>query len=328
MPQANHQTRRQSRSEALRACIPKSEDEWQRARRDRRFVTADDIVSWVSNIVMNRALPKDLQRFIDAATFYVESRKNEDEAHRKYEASAQTKCSVMTVRNYAYLVRSIIALMDQIYPKLRHRAFEAVLLHEYYRKEPEQFKSCFPSVKSLPEELASQALYIPFIVGYRLPGYKYNKICEALSTSVLKESEFLKFVSVLEDKKPIPHILPAPQQLQPPSTKGRHDPGHDNCDQIDCEPIQDDIDIIKYLDTEKMFAIPACVSDCKRFGLSEAIQQRSAIAAEEQYGCEPLNIPGVISFKFEWAICHDAICSLVLGSLPRYHAPEQDVSPP
>lgn len=64
-----------------------------------------------------------------------------------------------------------------------------------------------------------------------------------------------------------------------------------------------------------MFAIPACVSDHKRFGLWEAIQQRSAIAAEEQYSCEPLKIPGVISFKFEWAIYHDAICSLVLGSL-------------
>lgn len=78
---------------------------------------------------MNRALPKDVQQFIDTAPFCVETRKNEDKAHRKYEASAQAKCSVMTVRNYAYLVRSIIALMDQIYPKLRHRAFEAVLLH-------------------------------------------------------------------------------------------------------------------------------------------------------------------------------------------------------
>ncbi|KAF5021483.1 hypothetical protein F66182_6483 [Fusarium sp. NRRL 66182] len=318
-----------SRNEALRECIPKSEDEWQRRRRQRRFVTPDDINTWVSNLVTNRSLPKDLQRLIDIAIFCVESRKDEDKAYRNYAASAQTDCSVLTARNYASLLRGVIALMDQIYPKLRHRAFEAVLLYvplglaslAYYKQEPEQFKSCFHSVKIVPEEHASQALYLPFIIAYRLPEYSYNRIRKALGTSVLEEPEFLKFVSVLESRKPVPHILPAPQQPQPP-TEGRYDPVRDQwvptdagTIQNDIDPGEDDIDLTEHLDTEKMFAIPDCVSGYKRFDLPETIQQKSATAAEEQDGCAPLEIPGVVSFKFDWATCHDAVCSMVLGLL-------------
>lgn len=43
----------------------------------------------------------------------------------------------------------------------------------YYKQEPEQFKSYFHNIKIIPEEHASQAFYLPFIIAYRCPEYRY-----------------------------------------------------------------------------------------------------------------------------------------------------------
>lgn len=132
-PQPDRQPRllpQNKRQQALAECIPKSENEWQRARKRHRLVTPDDINAWVSNLVLlDRTLPEGLYRLINAAIFCVESREDEDAAHRDYEARASSKCMVRSIRNYVSLVRGLVALMDQIYLRLRHRAFEAVLLY-------------------------------------------------------------------------------------------------------------------------------------------------------------------------------------------------------
>lgn len=78
---------------------------------------------------MDSSSTPEMAHTVPIANPVVDSRKDEDKAHHNYVASAQTECSVLTVRNYASLLRGVIALMDQIYPKLRHRAFEAVLLY-------------------------------------------------------------------------------------------------------------------------------------------------------------------------------------------------------
>lgn len=128
---------------------------------------------------------------------------------------------------------------------------------------------------------------------------RYDKICKALGTDTLKKPEFLKFVSVRENRKPVPYILSAP-------LKNRYDPIRNTWSKDD---------LLEHFDTEKIFAIPDCISGYKRFDLSDTIRQKSATAAEEQDDCEPQEVPGVISFKFSWTTYHDAVCSLVLGSL-------------
>jgi len=115
---------------ALGKRVPKSENEWQKARGYLRFTTPDEINAWVSDLVsLSRALPENLRKVISLAIFCVESREHEDTAHRNYEARTSHECLLRTLRNLATLVRGLITLMDQIYLKLRHRAFEAVLLH-------------------------------------------------------------------------------------------------------------------------------------------------------------------------------------------------------
>ncbi|KAL5583756.1 hypothetical protein FOVSG1_015107 [Fusarium oxysporum f. sp. vasinfectum] len=271
----------------LKDSIPKTEDEWQSARRRRRFVTVEDINIWISNLILlDEALPDGIRRFINVAIFCVESGKDEVVAHRNYEARVSATCSVISIRNYACLVRGVIALIDQVYPQLRHRAFEAVLLYAplnlaslaAYKQEPDQFKSHFQSIKILPEEHASQALYIPFLVAYKLSTYSYDEVCKALGTYTLPRTEFLRFVSVIENQKPVPHILPAP-------TKNRYDPIRDRW-------AKGDMDIYKHINTEAMFAIPDSMAGYKCFNLSETIQQKASEAAEEQDGCVPLDIPG------------------------------------
>jgi hypothetical protein len=114
----------------LKENIPRTEDEWQKARKRQRFLTSDDINTWVSNLVLlDRALPEPLQRFINAAIFCVESCMDEDKAIQNYKARIGTECSIRSLRNYKVLILSIIALMDEVYIRLRHRAFEAVLLY-------------------------------------------------------------------------------------------------------------------------------------------------------------------------------------------------------
>ncbi|KAF4461409.1 hypothetical protein FALBO_11797 [Fusarium albosuccineum] len=310
---------RQETFAKLDKCIPKDEDQWQESRRRRNFETPEDIYRTVSALVEDRLLPLDLRRLVYIAVCCVEHRKNEAEAYRNYRARVDNQDpGELTIRNYMSLVRGVIALTDDLYLTLRHRAFEAVLLVAplglaslgYYRQLPDRFKSCFPRIKIIPEEQASLPLYLPFIVTCRHPEYKYNDVCEALDTSVLDNGEFVKFVSVLESKKPIPHILPAPPGSQlPVSTKRKvYDPIRD-------EWLDEEVDMAEHFNTEELYAIPDRITGYKVFDIPETIQQKAAIAAKEQDGCVPQEISGVISFRFDWSTHHDVVCSQVLGAI-------------
>lgn len=115
---------------------------------------------------------------------------------------------------------------------------------------------------------------------------------------------------MIENQKPVPHILPAP-------TKNRYDPIRDRW-------AKGDMDIYKHINTEAMFAIPDSMAGYKCFNLSETIQQKASEAAEEQDGCVPLDIPGVRIFRFDWTSYHDAVNSPVLGLLVRKPIVVQD----
>lgn len=127
-----HPQPRDERQEALAKldeCIPKTEDEWQRVRRDHGFATSADVCKVVSALVKDDLVNENLQRIIYIAIFCVESRTNEAEAYSNYKSRAKTECSVISIRSYMSLLRTVIALVDEVYPKLRHRAFEAFLLY-------------------------------------------------------------------------------------------------------------------------------------------------------------------------------------------------------
>lgn len=111
-------------------CIPKTEEQWQEARRRNGFQTSEDIDRTVLALVQDGSMRSDLRRFIYIAVCCVDHRKNEAEAYRKYRARVHSKdLTELTIRNYMSLVRGVIALMDELYPRMHHRAFEAVLLY-------------------------------------------------------------------------------------------------------------------------------------------------------------------------------------------------------
>ncbi|KAI8717985.1 hypothetical protein NCS52_00876000 [Fusarium sp. LHS14.1] len=306
----------------LDACIPKNEDQWQAARRDHGFETPEDVHTMVSSLIQDTSLPLDLRRFVYIAVCCVECRKNEGEAFRNYRARTQTESGDLTIRNYMTLVRGMIALMDRCYSIIQHRAFEALLLFAplnlhslgYYKKAPERFEACFPRDIVNFEVQASLPLYLPFIITSRHPEYKYDEVCRALCTGLFDEKAYVEFVSTLDRLKRVPGALPAPQKSEPPvSSKGARYDAIRGIWVNDANDV-DDVDVTEYVNTE-IYAIPDRHTGYKVFDISEIIQQNAAMAAKEQAGCVPQEIPGVVSFKFDWSTHHDIVCSQVLGAL-------------
>ncbi|RSL78623.1 hypothetical protein CDV31_017256 [Fusarium ambrosium] len=304
----------------LDVCIPKNEDQWQAARRNHGFETPEDVCTTVSALIQDGLLPPDLRRFIYIAVCCVECRKDEDEAFRNYRARTQAKtCSDLTIRNYMSLVRGIIALVDQRYSIIQHRAFEALVLYaplslkslSHYKQAPGRFEACFPKNAVSFEVQASLPLYLPFIITSRCPQYKYVEVCTALHTKLFDENAFIEFALALDRMKCVTSSLPAPQEPQPlVSSEGAH---YDAVRGIWVNDV-DDVDVTEYVNTE-IYAIPSRLTSYKVFDISEIIQQNAATAAKEQVGCAPQEIPGVVSFKFDWSTHHDVVCSQVLGML-------------
>lgn len=129
-PQPQPRNHRQEALKKLDDCIPKNEDQWQEARRRHDFKTPEDIHRMVSALVKDGPLPSDLQRFIYVAVCCVD-RYCGDKAkgYSNYRARVRAEnLAEFTIDNYMSLVLGIISLTDELYPTLRHRAFEAILL--------------------------------------------------------------------------------------------------------------------------------------------------------------------------------------------------------
>jgi hypothetical protein len=133
-----NQRERLSRQQAvafnrLNESIPKDDNQWQEARKVHRFATPEDVNRTVLCLVQDiqgEFLPEDLRRLIYIAVCCVDHRENEAEAYRKYRTRVHAKDDLkeFTIRNYMSLVRGLVAVMDKLYLKSRHRAFEASLL--------------------------------------------------------------------------------------------------------------------------------------------------------------------------------------------------------
>ncbi|KAH7268743.1 hypothetical protein B0J15DRAFT_232421 [Fusarium solani] len=310
---------RQAALRKLNERMPKNEDEWQKARQEHHFATPEDVYRTVSSLVQDvddRLLPQHLRRFVCLTVCCVDHHCGDKErAYRNYRAHIGRELGELTINNYMHLARSAIGLMDELYPTLRHLAFEGVLLFaslsfsdlEYYRNEPAKFKSCFSKINIVPEEHASLALYPPFLVISRRPEYwdKYDLVCEALNIRCLPKAELLKFTSVLESKKPVPHALPSP-----------HSPRKRLYDVVrDIWVDEDDANSTTCFDTEVMFPISDCIIGYKVFRIPETIQQEAASAGKVQGDCVRQDLRNAVVFRFGWSPCHSNVAKHVYKEL-------------
>ncbi|RSL89661.1 hypothetical protein CEP52_014838 [Fusarium oligoseptatum] len=286
--------------------IPKDEHQWREARQMQRFETPEDVYRTVSSLIRDNQdalLHEDLRRLVAIADCCVESRKDETKAYRKYRSrfgyglADNIRPTDYTIRNYMSLVRGLVTLIDQVYPRLRHRAFEAVLYAPlnlpalgYYKQEPDQFKSCFRRSKIVPEVQASLTPNLAFIVAIRHPELPYKAVCEALNTKVLGEEEHLRFVSVFQSQRPIPYMLLDPASLD---NKSRYDTARDQWRFVTVP------DLVGY----ELFAIP------------ESIQQTIATAGKQQDDCVRQEVPGAAVVRFKWSRDHEEAVSQVVSEL-------------
>ncbi|RSL93038.1 hypothetical protein CDV31_014891 [Fusarium ambrosium] len=287
--------------------IPKHEHQWQEARRMQRFETPEEVYRTVSSLIRDNQdalLRDDLRRLVAIADCCVESRKDETEAYRRYRsrfgdglADSTIRPTDYTIRNYMSLVRGLVALIDKLYVRLRHRAFESVLhiplgfpALSYYRKEPDEFKSCFGRSKIVPEVQASLTPYLPFIVAPRHPELPYEAVCEALGTKVFGEEEYLRFISVFQSQRPIPYMLPDPTS---PDNKGRYDTARGQWCFVTIP------DLVGY----KPFMIP------------ESIRQTIATAGKQQDDGVRQEVPGAAVVRFRWSRDHEEAVSQVVNEL-------------
>ncbi|KAF6528240.1 hypothetical protein IWW34DRAFT_859468 [Fusarium oxysporum f. sp. albedinis] len=273
----------------LNESIPKDENQWQEAREVHRFATPEDVHRTVSSLVQDiqgEFLPEDLRRLIYIAVCCVEHSENEAEAYRKYRSRVHAKDDLreFTIRNYMSLVRGLVALMDELYPRSRHRSFEGTLLYApltlgalgHYKQAPDQFKSSFSTAAIALEVQASLPLYLPFIVATRHPEHPYETVCRALGTNILSKEDYFKFVSVLQRGGP-----------------GRYDPVRDQW-------------------------LPVTVPNLagfKPFEIPESIQQIIARAGKQQDDPASQDIPGAIIFTFRWSRDHQKVVDRVIDIL-------------
>ncbi|KAF4449541.1 hypothetical protein F53441_7200 [Fusarium austroafricanum] len=230
----------------LRDRIPQDENQWQEKRELHRFSAADDVLEKTKKLLNYVVTNQDTRRFLCLATCRVDWHlKQRAKAYARFKTEMNSSVSELTIMAYMKSIRGVLQSMDSLYRRrLRHRAFEAVLLYapigtshiNIYEQNPEDFLSCFPTwTRVEPEIQASLALHPAFLIKYRHPEHRYDDICEALGITVLDEGEFTKFVSVLQSGKPIPYALPLPGQLQfqdssmaSSSDQGRYDPVRDS----------------------------------------------------------------------------------------------------
>ncbi|KAF4990635.1 hypothetical protein FDECE_14300 [Fusarium decemcellulare] len=225
----------------LREGIPKDEDQWRQMRQQHDFDTAEAVVKKVTDIVEDKTPNQGLRNFIRLAICCVEwHRGQKTAAYDNYRSHVSSDILEFTIEKYMTSVRNVIQSLDKVYLRgLRHRTFEAFFLYSrigpsflnHYNKSPQEFEACFPT-SAAAEIQGSLALSAAFIVRYRHPQqYRYDEICEALGTHVLGEDEYSRFAQVLASGKPIPRLLPLPEQSQGPlsssSTRGHYDPVRD-----------------------------------------------------------------------------------------------------
>ncbi|KAF5635783.1 hypothetical protein F52700_5095 [Fusarium sp. NRRL 52700] len=133
----------------------------------------------------------------------------------------------LMIQRYMSAVRAMVQAMERVcILGSRHRVYEGALLYSrislssltQYTNVTRYFESCFPTFSCIyPEIQASLPLAPTFILKYRHPPYRFGDICAGLSTEVLDEDDYARFVSVLESGRPVPTVLSLPANAPYPA---------------------------------------------------------------------------------------------------------------
>ncbi|KAI7762652.1 hypothetical protein LZL87_013735 [Fusarium oxysporum] len=288
----------------LRDSVPQNETQWQQARQLHRYATAEHVFQKTKDILENRIAKQDLRNFISIATCCVYWHLNRKKDAYDYFKLQIGQATELTIQRYMSSVRSMVQAMNPLYLRgLKHRVFEAILLYSrispsfltYYTKGIDAFNSCFPNlVNPEPETQASLALSPAFILKYQHP--EHRDICQALGITVLDEEAYANFVSVLDSGRPVPYILPLPEQVAPaaPSVgQGQHNPGREltvNLQSHDTLALSDGF-----------------ASLFKAFDTSEALQKLVEEVRDVVDHQRHWEVPNTPLLELQWTLHYDAV---------------------
>ncbi|KAG8674054.1 hypothetical protein FPOAC2_00028 [Fusarium poae] len=310
----------------LKDSIPQDEAQWQQARQLNGYATTEDVLQTTKDILENRIAKQELRNFICIATCCVNWHLGQKTKAYNTFKSQISSATELTIQKYMSSVRGMVQLLDPVYlTGLRHRAFEGVLLYArigpsfltYYNKDVAEFNTCFSAPLCLgPEVQASLPLSLAFIIKYRhTEEYSYTDICDALGTYVLDETAYAKFVLTLENGKPVPCVLPYPEEAED-IRPNRHDSSSIDLEQADVAP--------EHSPTGETFQLPTTFKiDFKVFATSEALQQKVKQLQEQGQ----ITILPVISNaplkELQWTPRHEIAANQLVddliedGTLPR-----------
>ncbi|KAF5540037.1 hypothetical protein FPHYL_12163 [Fusarium phyllophilum] len=301
----------------LRESIPQNEHQWQQARDLHGYSTAEDVLQKTRDVLENKIAKPDLRNFLIIASCCVDwhlGRKQEAYQNFKIQIS---DTSELTIQRYMSALRAMVQAMERVYLRgPRHRVLEGALLYSrispffltHYTKETGEFDSCFPTFSCIhPEIQASLPLAPAFILKYRHPQHSFRDICAALCTKALGEDCYAKFVSVLENGRPIPTVLslPAKAPYTALSVVKRQPESGAEDQRVSATPV----DNLHIFALQKTFALIY-----KVFNVSDAVQQLLQVTHRINY--EGLReVPNTPLLEFQWINNYDIIVDQVVGDL-------------
>ncbi|KAF5661955.1 hypothetical protein FCIRC_11653 [Fusarium circinatum] len=238
--------------------------------------------------------------------------------HRYNTAENIGDTSELTIQRYMSAVRAMVQAMDRVYLRgQRHRVFEGALLYSrispsfltHYTKVTGDFDSCFPTFRCIhPEIQASLPLAPAFILKYRHPQYRFKDICAALGTEVLGEDDYARFVSVLENGRPVLAVLSLPAsapftalsviKYQPEAARDVQKVAANTVDDI------------------HMFALPTSFPLVyKVFDVTDAFRQLLQEVSHRITYESPREVPNTPLLELRWIEDYDTLVDQVIGDL-------------
>ncbi|RMJ03462.1 hypothetical protein CDV36_015015 [Fusarium kuroshium] len=219
----------------LGEAIPRTEQEWQDARRKHGFDTPHAMAVTLAKLFDSTDDENTIYKIIFLAACHVESYGNWAKKPKAYadvrELLGNPRLDEGVLERYMKSAVRLVKLLDGLYMRgLLHRAYESILYipthisHlRQFGEQPERFRSLFLIQKPLPEIQGSLMLYLPFLVLYMRPNLGFKKTCEALGSRLFDESEYALFCSAVQSqaKDLVPRLPPMPS-ITPPLRLMQH----------------------------------------------------------------------------------------------------------
>ncbi|CVL08117.1 uncharacterized protein FMAN_14219 [Fusarium mangiferae] len=254
--------------------------------------------------------------------------KGQDEDNLKYGKTYSSRMSSITYRKDRAAVLNLIKMLDRLYFRLEHRAFELLViwdipltkLRKWTSRTFDEFLSSLPEVSFRPtaEEQASLAFYVPFLIQLIRPQYSLQVIQNALKTRTLTQQDLDRFKENYRTRQCPPSLL---------GTLGDFRTPHCKLDATSSRPSQqlltsneDDSDLDSALHLDKLF--PAIVGihidGYTTFDLSLDLQRKASLAHRRQEVCNRIERHNTRIHQYEWSEeFHLPVANQVIDDLVR-----------